>query len=385
MNPPESEPAPSEATRRKRQTMDEIRRVGLMSSMSLPMETELLHEIVEAAQPPDSELPRAPLRVARSPHPLDNFSFDQLCPAEDDEAALDTVQEEGSAKKQKDLPKGPFKGPTNKVAAPPRERKSERFVPKTMLDHNLILQNLSVSVAKSNERLAQKVAEKEAEPPKPCVPIENYKMAQKNCPFTWGEMDAPKERFRYCDKCNSNIYNFAGMDLPEAEELIFKREERRNAPLYKRADGKFMTKDCPVALKKKYGLAMMIAGGILLVAILAGIAMLMPPPPPAPKPAEATPIEVNPELNPNATTQPGLNSGQGGVNVMPGSAPVEQPPVQVPPVEQPPVQMPPVEQPPVQKLEQNTNPALQGLDHFVRIEAREFGSRRTIFQHKFAL
>ncbi len=59
------------------------------------------------------------------------------------------------------------------------------------------------------------------------------------------------------------------MDLPEAEELIFKREERRNAALFKRADGKFMTKDCPVAVKKKYGMIMMIAGGILVLAILA--------------------------------------------------------------------------------------------------------------------
>ncbi len=125
------------------------------------METELLHEIVEAAQPP-SEKPPAPLRVARSPHPLDNFSFDQLCPAEDDESTQENVQEEATAQDepsaqqdapaQKDLPKGPFKGPINKVAAPPGVRKSERYVPKTMLDHNLILQNLAVSVAKSQEK-----------------------------------------------------------------------------------------------------------------------------------------------------------------------------------------------------------------------------------------
>ena len=321
MNPPEPEPAPSAATRRKRQTMDEIRRVGLLSSMSMPMETELLHEIVEAAQPPVGEVAPAPLRVARSPHPLDNFSFDELCPADNDESAPDITQEESSAEAsgessaQKDSPKGPFKGPTNKVAAPPRARKSERYVPKTMLDHNLILQNLSVSVAKSQEKLAQKVAEKQAEPPKPCIAIENFKMAQKSCPFTWGEFDAPKEKVRYCDKCNTQVYNFAGMDLPEAEELIFKREERRNAPLFKRADGKFMTKDCPVALKKKQGIAMMIAGGVLVLAIIAVVSMLMPPAPP-PKPEVVTPIEVNHEGMPS---QP-----------QPSATPPAQPPVQQP-------------------------------------------------------
>jgi hypothetical protein len=318
MNPPEPVPAPS-ATTRRRKTMDEIRRVGLMSSMSLPMETELLHTIVEAAQPPAETSP-APLRVARSPHPLDNFSFDQLCPEDDDGSAEGLVQEDSPAARRQDSPKGPFKGPTNKVAGPPGVRKAERFVAKTMLDHNLILQNLSVSIAKSQEKMAQKVAEKEAEPPKPCVPIENYKMAQSTCPFTWGELDAPKERFRYCDKCQTPVYNFAGMDLPEAEELIFKREERRNAPLFKRADGKFMTKDCPVALKKKHGMAMMIAGGILALALLAGLFMLMPAAPP-PKPAEAPVTDVTPEVKtiPSPEVLP------------PVTPPVqEQPPVQVP-------------------------------------------------------
>ncbi len=340
MNPPEPVPAPSETTRRKRKTMDEIRRAGLMSSDSLPMETELLHEIVEAAQPPANEMAPAPLRVARSPHPLDNFSFDQLCPEDDDESAQDI--DPGEAPARKDLPKGPFKGPTNKVAGPPGVRKSERFVPKTMLDFNLIRQNLSVSVAKEQERLAQKVAEKEAEPPKACNPIENYKMAQTTCPFTWGELDAPKERFRYCDKCQTPVYNFAGMELPEAEELIFKREQRRNAPLFKRADGKFMTKDCPVALKKKYGLAMMIAGGIVVVALLAGLAMLMSPPQ-QPKPAEAPSTDVTPQAETvpaqpqSPVTQTGSDSGQGSVNqgVPPVTPPVELPP-EVPDPNKPP-------------------------------------------------
>ncbi|MCC7531075.1 MAG: hypothetical protein IT342_21335 [Candidatus Melainabacteria bacterium] len=333
MNPPEPDPAPSPPTRLRRKTMDEIRRFGLMSSDSLPMETDLLNETVESALPPASEMSPSPLRVARSPHPLDGFSFDQLCPADDEEAGGATLQGQTPAERQQALPKGPFKGPTNKVMAPLRERKSERFVPKTMLDHSLILQNLSVSIARSQEKLAQKVAEKEAEPPKPCIPIENYKMAQKTCPFTWGEMDAPKDRFRYCDKCNANVYNFAGMDLPEAEELIFKREERRNAPLFKRADGKFMTRDCPFALKKKYGLAMMVAGGILVLAILAGLSMLMPPPP---KPAEAPSTDATPQVEtmpsqpqPNAT-QTGSDSGQGNANEVPPVTLPEQPPVQEP-------------------------------------------------------
>ncbi len=338
MNPPEPVPAPSAANRRKRLTMDEIRRVGLISSMSLPMETELLHEIVEAAQPPASEPSREPLRVARSPHPLDNFSFDQLCPTEEDGSAQDFVPGENSLTEgQSDAPRGPFKGPVNKVSAPPSTRKSERFVPKTMLDHNLILQNLAVSVAKSQEKMAQKVYEKEHEAPKPFIPIDNYKMAQTGCPFTWGEMDSPKERVRYCDKCSTAVYNFSGMELPEAKELIFKREERKNAPLFKRADGKFMTKDCPVALKQKYGLVMMIAGSILVVALLAGLFMLIPATPP-PKPAEVTPIEVNPEVQPTpyqppqSAPQAGSDSGQGGA--------IQSPPVTPPVQEQAPVQQP---------------------------------------------
>jgi hypothetical protein len=177
------------------------------------------------------------------------------------------------------------------------------------------------------------VAEKEAEPPKPCIPIEKYKMAQATCPFTWGEMDAPKEKFRYCDKCQAPVYNFTGMDLPEAEELIFKREERRKAPLFKRADGKFMTKDCPVALKKKYGMIMMIAGGILVLTILAGWAVLMPP---QPKPVETPSGDVVPQVEtmpsqpqPNGS-QPGSDSGQGSVVVPPVTPPVQELPPEVP-------------------------------------------------------
>src|SRR5262249_26791650 len=88
-----------------------------------------------------------------------------------------------------------------------------------------------------------------------------------------------QERFRSCAKCQMCVYNFEGLELPEAQALIYKRENRRKFTLYKRTDGKFMTCDCPVALKNRRDMILISVGGIALLIAAIVITIMMPPPP----------------------------------------------------------------------------------------------------------
>jgi hypothetical protein len=81
------------------------------------------------------------------------------------------------------------------------------------------------------------------------------------------------------------VYNFDGLEIEVARELIYKRENRKKTPLYKRPDGKFMTVDCPVEAKRRSQFIMVAAAGTaLLVAVIVLMILFPPPPPPKPQP-----------------------------------------------------------------------------------------------------
>lgn len=367
-NKPMSEPQ-TERLKRLHRTMLEIRRVGV-SSAALPAVTapsERLSGEEDVVKP-------APVRISRSLHPLDNFSFDKLCPIDEDDIreaeAAQAAQSNNAANKtgtveipnaegQQNFDASPetsfepqggwetsqasaheYQSPDNSDGAsdagnrrtgtveipfdphqesseqpytgtstvwpsdepqPTEEQaagtvKPERFVARTMLDMDFLKDSLSASVAKAEERIAESIAAKASEPPKPTITQDDYKLAQPNCPFVWAEGDSPKERVKYCTQCSAQVYNFAGFDLAEAESLIFKRENREKATIYKRADGKFMTQDCPIALKKKNDRMMLVVGGILVLVLLAamGVMMQTTPQPTAP-PAPATGGTLTPD------------------------------------------------------------------------------------------
>ncbi len=160
--------------------------------------------------------------------------------------------------------------------------KRQHFVAKTMLDHSILWDTVSKFEAKMEERVAEQMLERANEPIKPFIPIVCKKQATP-CAFNWDDPDS-KERFRYCDLCKTPVYNFNGLEQPEADELIFQRENRRNATLYKRADGKYMTVNCPVEVKRKRDMVYMSLGGVLLFAAAIAFMILMPrPPKPEPK------------------------------------------------------------------------------------------------------
>ncbi len=171
----------------------------------------------------------------------------------------------------------PMEGLTTDAAPIQEPRK---FVARTKLD----LDVLAVAVAKHEKKMEEKavaVAKAKAlEPQKPFIQIENYKLAM-TCAYRW-EASEPKERYRACGKCNAWLYNFEGLELPEAEALVYKCQNIKNPPLYKRADGKFMTTDCPVEVKRKQDHMMLIVAAIFAVVAIAVVIMIIPKPPPQP-------------------------------------------------------------------------------------------------------
>ncbi len=164
---------------------------------------------------------------------------------------------------------------------------SAEGTPKTMLDPQAVREALARATKEKEIRITAEIKAKANEPQKPFQPIENYKIATA-CAAVWDGTDS-KDRCRYCPTCKLQVYDFSGLELPEAEELILKREDRKNATLFKRADGKFLTADCPVGVKAKQDRLMAIIGGTILAVGLLLLLMMLP----KPAPREATqPSEV---------------------------------------------------------------------------------------------
>jgi len=178
----------------------------------------------------------------------------------------------------------------------------ERYIARTMLDHSILFDQLSKSQHHAQEKAEEEARERLNEPFKPFIPIECKKEALA-CPFTWDPTYA-KEKYRYCDNCQRPVYNFAGLEIAEAEAIILKAENRAKFTLYKRTDGLYMTSDCPVAVKKRSDTILISVGGFLLaLSLVAYMAML-------PKPAKKPPVAPPPvagTAHPNTDNIPGVH------------------------------------------------------------------------------
>lgn len=170
---------------------------------------------------------------------------------------------------------------SEKLAKSNEPRKREQYVvAKTQLDHQVFFQALSESHLKEEARVHALLEERAKEPPKPPPELVKADKPASPCPFRWEESDAA-ERFRYCQKCQTPIYNFSGMERAEAEALVFNRENREKFTVYGREDGKFMTVDCPLQVKRKKGLVVSLL--VAVAFIIGAVALLMIMPPPAPQ------------------------------------------------------------------------------------------------------
>jgi hypothetical protein len=163
-----------------------------------------------------------------------------------------------------------------------------RRVAKTRLDYSVMSDQVLKSVAKMEEKVAEQLKDRSSEPGKPFHGVENYKLAS-GCPVKW-EGHSETERFRFCQMCQANLYDLKGVEVDEAEQLVFKRENIEKPQFFKREDGKFMTAPCKVAGKRKREKIMLIAG-VVAVAVAAGAFLVLMPPPPRPPAVTTTPSE----------------------------------------------------------------------------------------------
>ncbi len=172
-----------------------------------------------------------------------------------------------------------------------KTRGTERFVAKTMLDHSVLSEQLVKSHEKEKVKAAYIAQERASEPPKERKPVDTQKHASP-CAWNWDDAGGNKGRVRACDKCQTKVYDLNGLEMPEAESLIFKHESKKKFQLYKRADGKFMTSDCPVQAQRKRNLLLLcLVGAAVIICALAVILLLPPQAPPPSAVHEQTPPE----------------------------------------------------------------------------------------------
>ena len=212
---------------------------------------------------------------------------------------------------------------TESVSKPKLEsvERVQKFVAKTILDSDVLARALSNYQVRKTELAAEEARIRASQPGVEFHPVESNKLAQP-CAWRWDD-DTSTERFRYCANCKTQLYNFEGLELPEAEALIFTRENKRNATLYKRPDGKFMTQDCPVQVKRKRRFVLFSVVGATLVLVLLTALILMPPRALSPNPSDATTHVNEAEIGSRAKEQGGASSNaakNGNIGVQQGAS-----------------------------------------------------------------
>jgi hypothetical protein len=70
------------------------------------------------------------------------------------------------------------------------------------------------------------------------------------CDVSWREMRGD-DRSRFCGKCQKNVFDLSAMTTAEALLLLGDKNNRPCIRLFRRADGRVMTADCPVGLRAR--------------------------------------------------------------------------------------------------------------------------------------
>ncbi|HEY9755237.1 MAG TPA: hypothetical protein V6C97_08750 [Oculatellaceae cyanobacterium] len=159
-------------------------------------------------------------------------------------------------------------------AQPKDGERVQRFVAKTLLDSDVLANALQKFQVRKVELAAEEAKIRASQPGVEFHPVDSKKLAQR-CAWRWD--DDSTERFRSCQTCKSHVYNFAGLELAQAEALILIRENKQGTTLYKRADGKFMTQDCPVQVKRKRTVVFLSIVAVTMLIVLVATLILMPP------------------------------------------------------------------------------------------------------------
>jgi hypothetical protein len=160
----------------------------------------------------------------------------------------------------------------DKVSLTTLRERIEPIMARTMLDAEACRQVMANLFSSQEQLLKEQAESASTQPAKLLEPIKNVRKATP-CSSKWESMPGG-EQFRLCEQCHLHIYNLKGLDNSEAENLVFQREGVRKFTFYKRKDGRYLTKDCPVAVKRATrmlmsasAVAIMVVGSFLLVAL----------------------------------------------------------------------------------------------------------------------
>jgi hypothetical protein len=111
--------------------------------------------------------------------------------------------------------------------------------------------------------------------------IDKYRKAAP-CSASWDDMSG-KGLFKVCHKCTLHVYDFANCEISEAEELVLKRENKKNPVFFRRKDGKFLTTNCPAGVRQQQKL-FALGAAVSCLLLMAVTAFLLSPPAPPPHP-----------------------------------------------------------------------------------------------------
>lgn len=128
------------------------------------------------------------------------------------------------------------------------------------------------------------------------------------CSARWSDMKGD-DKVRFCGSCEKNVYDLSAMTRDEAEEKL-QALESPCVRFWRRTDGRVMTQDCPVGVRRKrMRLAAAIAVGSGLSMAVAGLFAFIgadddTPEPPAPPAVLVIPTPPPPSAAPSATIPP---------------------------------------------------------------------------------
>jgi hypothetical protein len=149
-------------------------------------------------------------------------------------------------------------------------------IAKTAIDLDACREVATNSVEVQVEKFKELVAELSRAPGVEFKPVTNYRNASP-CSSSWESMSCATGCMRFCEKCQSIVYDFSKVEQEQAEQIVFQRESTTPKILYRRKDGKFLAKDCPVGVKQKRDRLIAVVLSVLAVSAIAVFLATRPP------------------------------------------------------------------------------------------------------------
>jgi hypothetical protein len=127
------------------------------------------------------------------------------------------------------------------------------------------------ALSKELEEVRGSLARKGAEP-RHHLPLANVQIASP-CNASWEAMEGDARK-RHCGECNKDVYDLTVMTRDEVDAFLLANAHGACVRLYQRTDGRMLTNDCPVGVRRRRARALTAVGvGIGTCAIVAFTAL----------------------------------------------------------------------------------------------------------------